>query len=66
MLPPCNTLLPGTSGLAPVDLNQSCFCITIDQGKLDRAIATASEPPRVCRRPNSPYYATLSSVFRFA
>ena len=24
------------------------------------------EPPRVCRRPNSPYHATISSVFRFA
>ena len=24
------------------------------------------EPPRVCRRPISPYYATISSVFRFA
>lgn len=24
------------------------------------------EPRRVCRRPNSPYYATISSVFRFA
>ena len=24
------------------------------------------EPLRVCRRPNSPYYATISRVFRFA
>ena len=24
------------------------------------------EPLRVCRRPISPYYATISSVFRFA
>jgi DNA helicase IV len=24
------------------------------------------EPLRVCRRPNSPYHATISSVFRFA
>jgi hypothetical protein len=27
---------------------------------------TKFEPARVYRRPNSPYYATLSSVFRFA
>ena len=26
----------------------------------------ATEPPRVWRRPNSPYHATISSVFRFA
>ena len=27
----CDTLLPGTPGLVSADLNQSCFCITIDQ-----------------------------------
>ena len=37
----CDTLLPGTPGLVPADLNQSCFCITIDQGKLGAALATA-------------------------
>ena len=41
----CDTLLPGTPGLVPADLNQSCFCITIDQGKLGRALATASANP---------------------
>ena len=24
------------------------------------------EPPRLCRKPNSPYHATISRVFRFA
>ncbi len=41
----CDTLLPGTPGLVPADLNQSCFCITIDQAKLDRALATGSGNP---------------------
>lgn len=41
----CDTLLTGTLGLVPADLNQSCFCITIDQAKLDRARATASGNP---------------------
>ena len=41
----CDTLLPGTPGLVPADLNQNCFCITIDQGKLGRALATASGNP---------------------
>lgn len=41
----CDTLLTGTPGLVPADLNQSCFCITIDQAKLDRARATASGNP---------------------
>ncbi len=45
MLATCDTLLPGTPGLVPADLNQSCFCITIDQGKLGRALATASANP---------------------
>ncbi len=42
---PCDTLLPGIPGLDPADLNQSCFCITIDRAKLDRALATASGNP---------------------
>ena len=41
----CDTLLPGTPGLAPADLNRSCFCITIDRAKLDRALATGSGNP---------------------
>ena len=41
----CDTLLPSTSGLIPADLNQSCFCITIDQAKLDGALATGSGSP---------------------
>ena len=41
----CDTLLPGNPGLVPADLNQSCFCITIDQAKLGRALATASGNP---------------------
>ena len=41
----CDALLPGTPGLVPEDLNQSCFCITIDQGKLSAALATASGEP---------------------
>lgn len=40
-----DTLLHGTPGLVPADLNQSCFCITIDQAKLDRALATDSGNP---------------------
>ena len=40
-----DTLLPGTPGLVPADLNQSCFCITIDRGNLGRALATASGNP---------------------
>ena len=38
----CDTLLPGAPGLVPADLNQNCFCITIDQAKLNRALATGS------------------------
>lgn len=41
----CDTLLPGTPGLVPADLNQSCFCITIDRANLDRALASASGNP---------------------
>ena len=41
----CDTLLPGTPGLVPADLNQSCFCITIDQGELGRVLATALANP---------------------
>lgn len=41
----CDTLLPGTPGLVPSDLNQSCFCITIDRAKLDRALAIGSGNP---------------------
>ncbi len=40
-----DTLLPGSPGLVPVDLNQSCFCITIDQATLGRALAAASGNP---------------------
>ena len=41
----CDTLLPGTQALGPVDLNQRCFCITLDRAKLGRALATASGKP---------------------
>ena len=37
-----DTLLPGTEVLVPADLNQSCFCITIDRGNLATALAAAS------------------------
>ena len=41
----CDTLLPGSPGLVPEDLNQSCFCITIDQAHLGRALGIASGNP---------------------
>ena len=31
-----------------------------------RDLEARIEPPRVCRRPISPCYATISSVFKFA
>ena len=34
-------LLPGTQGLVPADLNQSCFCITLDRGDLGTALGIA-------------------------
>ena len=40
-----DTLRPGIPGLVSADLNQSCFCITIDQAKLDRALVTGSGNP---------------------
>ena len=40
-----DTLLPGTPGLVPADLNQSCFCITIDRGNLGRALGVAAGNP---------------------
>ncbi len=41
----CDTVLPGTPGLVSADLNNGCFCITIDQAQLGRALATASGNP---------------------
>ena len=41
----CDTLLPGSPGLVPEDLNQSCFCITIDRGHLGKALGVASGKP---------------------
>ncbi len=38
-------LLPGTPGLVPADLNQSCFCITIDRGQLAMALGVAAGKP---------------------
>ncbi len=40
-----DALLPGTPGLVPADLNQDCFCITIDRGKLGAALGVASGQP---------------------
>ena len=40
-----DTLLPGTPGLVPADLNQSCFCITIDRGNLASALGVAAGNP---------------------
>ncbi len=40
-----DALLPGTPGLVPADLNQSCFCITIDRGNLATALGVASGNP---------------------
>ena len=42
---PCDTPFPGTPGLVSTDLNQSCFCITIDPNKLGAALAVASGKP---------------------
>ena len=37
-----DALLPGTPGLVPADLNQSCFCITINRKDLGTALGIAS------------------------
>ena len=43
------------------------LCLLGDNGAgKSTAIRLLSEPHRVCRRPNSPCYATISSVFKFA
>lgn len=37
-----DVLLPDIQGLVPADLNQSCFCITLDRGDLGTALGIAS------------------------
>jgi hypothetical protein len=42
-----DALLPGTPGLLPADLNQACFCITIDRSNLGAALGDASGKPEL-------------------